>query len=486
MGEKSIKKNAVFAFLKAFMTLVFPIITFPYASRILDPDGIGKINFANSIISYFAMFGGLGLGTYGIREVAKRRDNPIQLSKLVKELLSINLVSVLISLVLFAAALFVVPKFQEKEYQILLLICSLNIVCSSLGMDWFYRGLEEFSYITLRAFIFQLISIVFMFIFVHTKDDLYYYAIVGIISASGGNICNIIHARKTILMKIDEKLEIKQHLKPVFVFFAFVVAESVYSMLDTSMVGFLADDTQVGYYSAANKINKMVLGLITAVIGVLVPRLSYYFDQKRFEEFNELANKSLRYLILIAIPCMTGLYMLANPIIILFSGENFIPAVSTMEILTPIVFFISMSIFLNINILVSIGKEKYGFFAVVAGAVINFTLNFILIQKWGAWGAGLSTVITEAFIALLEFIFTGKIFLNLKNLLCLLKSLVAAFAMYVAVHYLIEYIKPNIYLNTLITVFAGMIVYLLMLIILREKSLFEIFNTIKGKLKKHE
>lgn len=483
MSEKSIKKNAVFSFLKAFMTLVFPIITFPYASRILNPDGIGKINFANSIISYFSMLAGLGLGTYGIREVAKRRNDIIQLSKLVKELLSINLISTVISYGLFTIALFFIPKFSD--YRTLLLICSFNIICSSLGMDWYYRGLEEFQYITLRSFIFQLISVAYLFIFVHTKEDLNHYAIVGVISAAGSNIFNIIHARKTITLSINEKLELKKHIKPLLVFFGFVLAESIYSMLDTSMVGFLSNDTQVGYYSAANKLNKMVLGLITAVIGVLVPRLSYYYDQKKYDEFNELANKSFRYLLTISIPSAAGLFLLASPIITLFSGEKYLPATSTMKILTLIVIFISLGVFLNVNILVSIGKEKYGFIAVISGAVVNFTLNYILILKFNAFGAGLSTVITEFLICMIEFIFTGKIFLHKQNLISLLKVLFSTFIMSLGIVFF-QKINPNIYLNISISIIIGIVLYTISLLILREQSLIEILNKFKGKLNKNE
>ncbi|MBQ5645905.1 MAG: oligosaccharide flippase family protein, partial [Treponema sp.] len=166
MAEKSLKKNAIYSFIKAFMNLAFPVITFPYASRILLPEGIGKVNFANSIVSYFIMIAGLGIGTYAIREAAKVRNDKTQLTKFSKEILSINLIATAIAYILFFIAFIFIPKLNP--YRTMLLICSTKILFTTIGMDWFYSALEEFKYITLRSVFFQAISLIFLFIFVRT------------------------------------------------------------------------------------------------------------------------------------------------------------------------------------------------------------------------------------------------------------------------------------------------------------------------------
>lgn len=481
MAEKSLKKNAFYSFLKAFMTLVFPIITFPYVSRILNPDGIGKINFANSIVSYFAMLGSLGLQTYGIREIAKNRENQIETSKTVKELLIINLVSTVISYALFVLLIFSVNKFAD--YKAILFVCSLNIIFTPLGLDWYYRGLEDFKYITVRSFIFQLLSVIFLFLFVKTKNDLIMYAIVGIISSVGSNLCNIIHARKIILLKVSQKLEIKKHIAPIFVFFATSICSSIYTALDTSMIGLISTDAQVGFYSAANKINKITLGLITAIIGVFYPRLSYYFKQNQKEEFSNLANKSLRYILLLGLPCSVGLFVLAKPIILLFSGEQYLDAVRIMQIMTPIVLFISLGTFFNVNILSSIKKEKLVLLTIALGSLLNFTLNFFFIKKWQAFGAGLSTVITETFIAMLELYFTGKLFVNKQNLITLIKSIISCAVMFFAISFVFNKINSSI-LQILICTISGIIIYSIMLIILQEKEFLNAISDFKKKISK--
>ena len=167
MAEKSLKKNAVFSFIKSFMNLAFPVVTFPYASRILMPEGIGRVNFANSIVSYFSMLAGLGIASYATREAAKIRQDKVLLSKFSKEVFFINLASTFISYVLFFIALFCIPKFSE--YRTLLLVCSTTIIFTTIGMGWLYSALEEFRYITIRSIFFQFVSLIFLFLFVRPQ-----------------------------------------------------------------------------------------------------------------------------------------------------------------------------------------------------------------------------------------------------------------------------------------------------------------------------
>ena len=209
MYEKSLKKNAVLNIIRTVMGIIFPIITFPYASRILLPDGIGKVNFANSIISYFALLASLGIGTYATREAAKIRDNISALRKFMKEILVINLLSTVFAYSLFLLSLLVIPKFQD--YKVLLLICSLTIIFNSIGIDWFYAAIEDYTYITIRTVIFQIINIAFLFIFVKTKEDIYLYAFMNVIASVGGNLVNFVHLRKFIKFEEKSSLEINKH-----------------------------------------------------------------------------------------------------------------------------------------------------------------------------------------------------------------------------------------------------------------------------------
>ena len=273
--QKSLKLNGILNLIRTFMSLIFPLITFPYTSRIVGPVNIGKISFSTSIIQYFMLLAGLGIGTHATRELSKIRDDYDALSRKTAEFFRLNLFSVAFSYVLFIIALFFVPKFSQ--YRIILLICSSTIIFLPFGMDYLYNALENFVYITTRTILFQILSIILLFTTVHSEDDDIRYAAINVISSTGSNILNFINLRKHISFKyFFAKLNITQHLKPVLFLFAMAVASKVYLAIDTSMVGFIRNDYEVGIYTAATKINKMVLAIVTAVTGILLPRLAYY------------------------------------------------------------------------------------------------------------------------------------------------------------------------------------------------------------------
>ena len=421
--QKSLKKNSLYAFIKSFLTLLFPIITFPYASRILGPDGMGKVNFSNSIISYCLFIAYMGIPAYAVREAAKVRENKMELAKFTKEILIINSVSTMVSYVFFGILLFFVPKFAD--YKVLLLICSARIIFSSIGIDWLYKAVEEYRYITIRSFVFQIISLVFLFLFVHSKDDIEFYAVFGVISSVGSNICNLLNAHKYVDFKIKVKLSLAKHFRPILIFLGMAFVTSIYHTLDSTMLGFLSDDAEVGYYSAANKINNMVLSLLTALMSVLLPRLSVYAKQQEFNKFKELSQKGLAVLSLCAIPMATGIFLLARPLTLLFSGSSYLPAVMPMRIITPIVFIIPIGSILGSQILPAINKEKMALLSYMLGAVTNVICNAILIPKFGASGAAIGTVCAESIIVMFQFhflfslVFSKAIFVNfVQTLIC--------------------------------------------------------------------
>lgn len=253
-------------------------------------------------------------------------------------------------------------------------------------------------------------------------------------------------------------------------------------MLDTTMVGFFSNNTQVGYYTAANKINRMILGIITAVIGVLLPRLSYYTQNNKQNKFNELANKSFKYITILSLPCFAGLILLSEPIVILFSGKEYTNAIIIMKVLSPLIFIVSLGVFINSNILPSLKKEKYGLLAVTIGAFLNFTLNIIFIKKFQALGAGISTLITESVITIIQLLFTKKIFINKQNLISLLKVLCSTVIMYFFLKKILLFIPNNIF-KILTGSLLGIIIYALLLYIFREIEFLNLITQIKQKLK---
>lgn len=478
MKNKSLKKNAALNMVKTIMGLIFPLITFPYASRILQPSGLGKVNFAHSIISYFSMIAALGINTYAVREAAKLREDKAALTKFVKEILTINMTSTVIAYLLLSFTILFVPYFSE--YRVLLVVCSGTILFTTLGMDWLYTALEEFSYITIRSILFQFLSLILLFVFVHTQEDYLKYASISVISSVGSNICNFIHARKYISITEKIKKTLRHHLKPIFTLFAMSVAVSIYTALDTTMLGFIAGDEQVGFYTAATKINKIVLAVITAASAVLLPRLSYYISQHENEQFFNLSAKALNLIILLSLPCAVGLSLVARPVVLLLSGVSYESAIPVMQIMNPIIVVISLSGLIGIQIFMPLGKEKLTLVSVILGAVINFTLNLILIPKHGALGAGVATICAESSVTLFQLIFARKYFEWKRIVPHVIQCIFACIIMTLCILFL-EKIQMNMILQLVLTVIIGAFVYGTVLIVFHNKF---ILSIIKGTLKR--
>lgn len=467
--------------INSVMGLLFPLITFPYASRILLPAGIGKVNFANSIISYFAMLAGLGINIYAVREAAKKRDNRDLLSQFSQEIFTLNMISTIFSYILFFIALFTITKLHD--YKTLLILSSTTIIFKTIGVNWLYTAEEEYEYITVRSLVFQIISLFFLFIFVKTKDDYLQYTAMGILSTVGSNICNLFHSRKYIDWWKHYKLNIKQHLKPVFVFFGMALVTSIYMILDTSMLGFLSTDEQVGYYEAAIKLNRMALTLITASAAVLLPRLSYYKEIGRENEFISLFNKALRYVIFISVPAAVGLFMLSYPLTMLLSGNNYVPSVLPMKIITPIMIMISISGTIGIQLFASIGKEKLTLLSAVAGAVMNFTLNSILIPRYGAAGAAIGTVMAETTVTTVQLIMARKYIKREEHLISLVQIIIASFIMGCVIFF-VQKLSQNNVIQVISSIITGAAVYAVITLLIKNPTALEIGQFAIKKIKK--
>ena len=396
--EKSILISFIYNFFRTVSSIAFPIITFSYASRILGAEGIGKVNFAKSVISYFSMFAAMGMNYYGTREAAKVRDNKKSLSKFVHEMLLINGCTTILSYVGLVFAIAYVAKL--KDYSVLLIINSFSILMMGMGMDWLYQALEEYKYIALRSMLFQGIALIIMFITVRDSSDVVNYTIVSVIASSGSYILNFFKSRDYVDFHWYGNYEIQKHLRPIALLFALALSIELYTVLDSTMLGFICGDNAVGLYSAAIKINKIANTLITSLGVVLIPRLSYYIGKGATKEFEQLMKKAYNFVFMLSVPAYIGLFVLSDDIIYVFCGSGFETAGFTMRILTPIVLVIPFSVVTNQLILLS----------TCAGAVTNFTFNLLLIPKYEENGAAVATVLAETIVALICFINAKRCF----------------------------------------------------------------------------
>ncbi len=385
---------------------IFPLITFPYVSRILLPEGTGKVSFATSIISYFTMFAQLGIPTYGIRACAKVRDDKEKLSKTAQEIFIINIVMSILVYIVFFIVICNVPKLKDEKP--LLIIVSATIFFNAIGMEWLYKALEQYTYITIRSVIFKFIALIAMFLLIHQKSDYIIYGAISIFASSASNIFNFVNVHKYISLRPVGDYNFKQHLKAVSVFFAMSCATTVYTHLDTVMLGFMKTNADVGYYNAAVKIKTILVSIVTSLGTVLLPRASYYVEHGLKEEFYRITKKAINFVFLVATPLMLYFMFFAKEGIFFLSGNNYGGAIVPMQIIMPTLFFIGLTNIMGMQILVPLGKENIVLYSEIVGAIVDLAINYILIPKYASAGAAIGTLVAEIAVWIVQYTYLRK------------------------------------------------------------------------------
>ena len=408
--SESIKRNYILNFINTISTMLFPIITFPYAARILMADGIGQVNFFFSIISYISLFTCLGIPLYAIRETARVRDNQKELSKTVTEILLLHSGLTVLGYVAVLVIAYTVPKVMVDIPLFLLL--STSIIFTAIGCEWFYQGVEDFKYITVRAITIRALCVILLFLLVKSKDDLLYYALYCVIGSVGNNVFNFFRLRKYIKLKLINfnELSFLRHLKPTLRIFVLNLVISIYINLDTVMLGLLNDSATVGYYTGATKLTKMLMGIVSSLGTVMIPRLSNLIQNNQIADFNRLSQKAVSFVVAISFPLFLGVLLTAPSLIRVFCGSSYEPAITTLQIISPILLFISLSGVLGIQILYPQGKENIVIKCTLVGALINFTLNILLIPSLANDGAAIATCVAEFMVTFVMIIIGRKYF----------------------------------------------------------------------------
>lgn len=402
MKKKSLAVNAVLNVVRNVSGILFPLITFPYVSRVLGVEGLGKYNFAYSIITYFNMLAGLGISTYAIREGSGFREDKEKLSKFASEILLLNTITTIMSYLTLGISILCFQKLHE--YVTLILILSVQIVFTTLGIEWFYSIYEEFSYITIRTIAFKAISLILIFILVRSEKDLPYYSAITAFAVTGSGILNMIHSRKYCKYSFQPISSLKKHIKPVMIMFASNVAVMIYVSSDTTILGILKDDYQVGLYSVSGKIYAVLKTVISSILIVAIPRLAALYSNKKIEEYNTTLQGVLDAITTIMIPCIVGVVMLSEEMVILVGGKEYTEASMSLKILALALLFSLYGWTYTQCVLMPSKNEKMVSIAAITSAVVNIALNFILIPFLGVNAAALTTVIAEGIMFVMCYI----------------------------------------------------------------------------------
>lgn len=481
--SKSVKVNFFFNLIQVVSSLLFPLITFPYVSRVIMADGIGQIQFFTSIINYIILFSSIGIPMYGIREIARVRDNKEDLQRTTIEILALNLILTFLGYIAVLVVCCIVEKIQVNVPLFVLL--SSSILLTTIGCSWFYSGIEDFKYIAIRGFIIKCIAVVVLFATVHSQSDLLWYGFYTVAGSIGNNIINFYRLRRYFSFRdcFQLKLNIRKHLKPALSIFVFNLITSIYLNLDTLMLGFIKGNTAVGYYTAATKLSHLLLTVVTSIGTVLLPRSSNLIKNNKTEEFAKLSAKAYNFNLMLGFPVCFGLIILSPQLIRLFSGDSFVPAIITLQLISPIVIAIGISNLIGLQVLYPLGKINLVTISTCVGAIFNFILNCFFIPKLAQNGAAIATAVAEVSVVLTQFVIARKYIPFKPFNIFVFKYFLCAIIMAFACYY-ISSLFQNDFVSILLSAFVGFCVYSAALLLAKDKIAFEVVGTMKKFLSK--
>lgn len=480
VNKKNIKINSVLNLLKTISSILFPFITFPYISRILQPENIGKINFSSSFVSYFTLLATLGITTYAIRECSAVKNDKQKLEKIASEIFSINVCTTIVAYVLLLVSL-VFFRWLDS-YRTVIIIQSISILLVTLGADWLNTAMEDFVYVTVRTITFQVIAFILMFMFIKVPEDYVKYVCISVFSSSGANLFNVFYRRRYCEIRFTTKMRWGIHFKPILLLFVMILAQTIFNNIDVTMLGLMKDDFEVGIYSTAVKIENIIAQVVSSLAWVIMPRMSTYFIKGDYEKINKMLRKVLEVLILIGFPLIAGVLSISKEIVLIIGGEKYIEARTPLIILMFSFFFSLLGgSFLGNMVLLPSKREKTYMWICCVSTTVNVILNYFLIPFWGANAAAATTALSSLIIMILLFMTKDKRIKLYYIGHVLISPLIGAICILIYC-YLIGLFVHELLLKTIICIGGSIIIYGIIMIILKNKICTEFFFFIKKKL----
>ncbi len=481
--KKSIAKNYIYNLIYQMLTIVLPLITTPYLSRVLGAENIGIYGYTLSIVTYFVLFGTLGIAMYGQREIAYVQNNQTKQSKTFWEIVITRFITLTIASVTFYITFCI--RGQYTTYYTILL---LELLANALDISWYYQGIEDFGKTVIRNLVVKILSLVCIFVFVKTQADLWKYMLIYVLANALGNATMWLYLPK-MLQKISLKtLEFKKHIKPVLSLFVPQIATQIYVVLDKTMIGNITNNmSDVGFYEQAQKIVKTAMLVVTALGTVMNSRIANAFAENKKEDVKKYLMQAFNIVWMLGIPITLGIMAVSSNLVPWFYGEGYEPVIQLLIATSPILLAIGLNNVTGIQYLIQTKQQKNYTISVTIGAIVNVIFNFILINLIGTVGAAISSVLAEFTILGVHFIYMRKDIKILDVLKLSIKYLISGLIMYVIVLNISKLISPSI-LNTFILIAIGAIIYFVILLILKDKFLNDIINqvvvTVKNKLGK--
>lgn len=478
MAKKSVTKNYIYNLAYQILIIILPVITTPYISRVLGVENIGIYSYTLSISTFFILFGSLGIALYGKREIAYLQKDKEKYTIAFWEILILRVITMSISLIVFCLTF-----VRNGDYQIYFRILILEIIANCIDISWFFQGLEEFKKTVIRNMLVKLISVVCIFIFVKTRQDLTKYFIIYVLSVLIGNGSLWLYLPRFLKKVSIKELNVKKHFKPTFSLFIPQIAVEIYTILDRTMIGLIIHDkSEVGFYDQSQKIIKMLLTVITSLGTVMLPRIANNYANGKKKKIVKYMKKSFNMVFFLSFPMIFGIISVSNLFVPKFFGEGYDKVAVLMNLISPVILAIGLSNVIGTQYLLPTKRQKEYTISVTCGAIINFIINISLIWKYGAIGASIGTVIAEFTVTIVQMFYIRKDF-NIWKIIKSSRNYLLASGIMFVVCLVIKSIVRKPYFSMALQVAIGGIVYLTILIILEDKFVFEIIDRIRKKIK---
>ena len=386
----SIKKNFFYNGLLTVANYLFPLITYPYVSRVLGVSNIGICNFVDSIVNYFILFSMMGVAIVGVREIAAVREDREARNRVFSDLISLNGLTSGLAAVALAVAIYVVPSLAE--YRGLLWIGVVKILANFLCMDWLFQGMEEFKYITNRTIFVKFLYVAGVFLLVRKPEDYpVYYLLL------------------TLMVVLNkQEVDLARHVRPFLTMGLYMFLTSMYTTFNVTYLGFISDSVQVGYYTSATKVFSMVIALFTAFTTVMLPRMSAVLSEGRKDEFLELVSKTFRILFIVGVPVILLLLVGAGDVIRILSGKGYEGAVAPMRIVAPLILIIGMEQILVVQVMMPMKMDRAVFVNSAVGAGVGVLLNLLLVRFMLAQGSAIVWMVSELSVFMCAWIVVSR------------------------------------------------------------------------------
>lgn len=503
MAKKSIAKNYIYNMVYQVLTLILPLITTPYLSRVLGAEGNGIYSYTYAIVTYFILFGSLGVALYGQREIAYAQEYPKKRKRIFIEIVIFRFITISIASV-FYFFLFI----KGEKYQIYYQILMLELIAAAFDISWFFQGLEEFKKTVIRNVLVRLCSVSLVFLLVKTKEDLAKFTLIYSLADLIGNISLWLYLPKYFRgIKIDH-INVRRHLPHIIMLFIPQIANQIYKVLDTTMIGWLVEDkSETGYYEQGHKVIRLLLTVVNSLGIVMIPRMANAFANNDKKQIKSYMKMSFNFTFFLSFPIMFGIISISKAFVPVFFGAGYEKVSTIIYILSPMVLLMGIANVLGTQYLLPLKKQKEYTFSVTIGTIVNFILNYILITLYQSIGAAIATVLSQVVIDLLQYNHVKKE-VGVKQLVRLAwRYILSSIIMFVlcviskgilSINMITEMIynlATNMSLNKeylfnvisiIIQMLVGAITYITMLIVLKDKYIFNFINKIKLRFLKKE